>query len=186
MNHCVEQPKGQIHHTGASGQQSLHLGLHEVCDIHPEIATNEGLPGVGKVCDDSKAAKENIRFKRRERREISGLLMIVSYSGGKGGSGGIRANLFPFGPQQKPGLSPVKRMTLQILHACMVPCLFVTAPHWRFGEEIGPISHVSVFEVCNSYMNKSLQLALLSSHTMFVMCGGMAQKVQDTKGSLDS
>jgi len=38
--------------------------------IRPEIATNDGLPGVGNVCDDSNAANEKMRFNRRERREI--------------------------------------------------------------------------------------------------------------------
>lgn len=84
--------------------------------IRPEIATNDGFPGVGKACDDSSAAKEKIRFRRHERREMFGLLTMVSYSGGKGGRGGMRANRLPPGPQQKPGLSPVKRTTPQVLH----------------------------------------------------------------------
>ena len=44
--------------------------LRSLWYIRPEIATNDGLPGVGKACDDSNAAKEKMRFKRRKRREI--------------------------------------------------------------------------------------------------------------------
>ena len=128
--------------------------------IRPEIATNEGLPGVGNERDDSNAAKENMRFNRRDRREIFGLLMMESYSAGKGGSGGIRANLFPFGPQQNPDLSPVSRITPQVLQACIAPRLFVIAPHWRFGEEIGLISHVRLREACNSIEMKQCTLEL--------------------------
>ena len=123
--------------------------LRNLWYIRPEIATNDGLPGVGKTCDDSKAAKENMRFKRRERREMLWSFVIVSYSGGRGGRGGIRANLLPFGPQQKPGLSPVKRMTPHILHACVIPRLFATVPQWRSGEEIGPIVQGDALEVYN-------------------------------------
>lgn len=122
--------------------------------IRPEIAMNDGFPGVGKTCDDSNAAKEKMRFKRRERREMFGLLMMVLYSGGRGGRGGMRANLLPLGPQQKPALSPVRRITPQILHACVVLRLFETTPHRRSGDEMGPIFHVcipDVYEFVNYY-----------------------------------
>ena len=69
-----------------------------------------------------------MRFKRRESRETFGSLIIVSYSGGRGGRAGIRPNLLPFGPQQKPGRSPVKRITPQILHTCAACRLFATVP----------------------------------------------------------
>ena len=99
------------------------------------------------MCDDSSVAKEKMRFNRRERWEIFWSLMKVSYSSGRGGRGGMSANLLPFGPQQKPGLSPVKRATPQTLHECVVPRLFVGATHRRLGEEIGPISHVDWLSV---------------------------------------
>lgn len=90
--------------------------LRSLWYIFPEIAINKGFPGVGKACDDSKAANEKMRFKRHDSCEILGLLVITSCSGGRGGREGMRLNLLPFGPQQNPGLSPVKRMTPQILH----------------------------------------------------------------------
>ena len=116
--------------------------------ICPKIATKEGFPGVGKACDNSNAAKEKMRFNQCERREILGSLMKALYSSGKGGSGGIRVNLFPRGPQQKPEFSLVSRRMLQVLHACIMP--WYVAPHCRFGEEIAPICHVRLFEVCNT------------------------------------
>lgn len=81
------------------------------------MAKKDGYPGVGYVCDDSSAANEKLRFSRRERREMFGSLMKVSYSCGRSGRGGMSANLSPCGPQQKPDLSPVKSTTPQVLHA---------------------------------------------------------------------
>ena len=116
--------------------------------IHPEIMTKEGFPGVGKAHDDSNAAKEKMGFNRRERWEILGSLMKALYSSGKEGSDGIRVNLFPCGPQQKPEFLLVSRRTLQVLCVCIT--LQYLVPHWRFGEEIVLICHMRLFEVCNT------------------------------------
>jgi len=61
----------------------------------------------GKACVVSRDANEKIRFKMRDEAEIFVSLRKMLNSLGRGGKGGTSLSRDPFGPQQKPGFSPV-------------------------------------------------------------------------------
>lgn len=64
----------------------------------------------GNSWDVSNAAKEKIKFNRRETEETQGSLKKISNSSGRGGSARGSFAYLPFGPQQNPGRSPVRRI----------------------------------------------------------------------------
>ena len=106
----------------------------------PWIARKNGPPGgaFGKGCVVSKDVKENTRFRILERLESCGSLMKTLYSWGSGGSAMILR--LPFGPQQNPGRSPVKRGSWQLGQRWI--WLPFVAPQLSDGVAIGPIVHI--------------------------------------------
>src|SRR5579872_2540758 len=116
----------------------------------------DGFPGVGNLWDDSSAANEKMRLSLLESRDIRWSLTMVSYSTGRGGRGSIRSNLFPSGPQQKPGFSPVKRITPHLLHAWTIP-RWLTAPHLKSGEDIPWIFPIASAQLIQKFMLISTQ-----------------------------
>lgn len=105
----------------------------------PWIAKKDGPPGggFGKGCVVSKEAKENTKFSILDRLEILLSLMNMSYSWGSAGSGVIL--WVPFGPQQNPGRSPVRRGRSQTGQQWTWSPL--VAPQLKLGVAIGPIIH---------------------------------------------
>jgi hypothetical protein len=78
----------------------------------------------------------------RDECEMCGSFMNELYSGGNGGRGLTSENFDPFGPQQKPEDSPVRRIIPQVVQEWVLSPRF--SPHWSRGEVMAAICQVSL------------------------------------------